>query len=232
VTKVFDIELDAEQLIAQAEHLERGGLLVPAGEHTPAVMSRVKVRLQTPAGRAEIDAEVVAVIPGSGVGLTVDPDQAKHRIEPLIARAKRGDMEPTAATTIALQAKRMTTEQKREAAQFGDRAQRMAMMKDTNKAIHIYVLKNKKITLDEVRVMATYRNANPEALSQIARHRDWMRDGRIVMALVCNPKTPPAIAVRSLERLSPGDLNRVAKSGEVPRRVVMSAKERLRKSRG
>jgi hypothetical protein len=91
------------------------------------------------------------------------------------------------------------------------------------------VLRNRHLTSDEVRMMAGYKNINPNALQKIAENRDWMRDQRIVVALVTNPKTPPQIAVRLVDRLPSAEIRRLARSTDVPRAIQNAARQKLHK---
>jgi pentose-5-phosphate-3-epimerase len=109
----------------------------------------------------------------------------------------------------------------------GDRIARMLLMKDSNKAIHLFVLRNRQLTSDEVRIMASYRNINPDALQRIAQNQEWMRDQRIVAALVANPKTPPQVAMRLVERLPVAEIRRLARSADAPKAVQRAARQKL-----
>ena len=229
--KTFDVELDDDQLLQQEQHLDQGGLFVPAGSQTPEALTEVKVRLKTPRGETEIDAQVVQVIPGGGVGLVVDPNHAEEKIRPLLAKAKRGEPVSSNAVNVGLQLHRLSTEEKIEKAKHGDRNDRLAMMKDTNKVMHLYILQNESITPEELRHMAALRSLNPAALQKISQNKVWMRDKLLVNALVCNPKTPPDVARRSLEKLGFMELRKLTKMSDVPPGIVIAARRRMMKMR-
>jgi len=107
-----------------------------------------------------------------------------------------------------------------------DRAARLLLLKDTNKTIQVFVLQNKRITLDEVRYIAGYRQAHPDVLVTIAGNRDWTASPAVVSALVRNPKTPSPTAVKLLDKLPIADVRRLAKSNDVPRPVQMAARKK------
>jgi hypothetical protein len=121
----------------------------------------------------------------------------------------------------------MGTNERMNLAKHGDRSARILLMKDTNKAIHTFVIQNPRITLDEVRYIAGYRQTNPEVLKMISENRDWMQNPRVVAALVGNPKTPTAIAVKLLDRLPMNDVRRIAKSDAYPKAVTMAARKKV-----
>ena len=224
----FKVELDNEKLVEQEQHLEHGGMLVPVPEAPPEPMTEVLLEVLTPAGNAELPARVVSVLPGVGVGLTFDDaEMARRRLRPVIERARRGGGPGDGNLQVRIQ--RMTTVEKQELAMTGDRMARMLLWKDPNKAIHPFVLRNRHLTSDEVRMMASYRNINPNALQKISENREWMRDQRIVSALVTNPKTPPQVAVRLVDRLSSAELRRLSRSSDAPRAVQRAARQKLHK---
>jgi hypothetical protein len=221
------VRVDDEGLLAQEQHLEHGGMLVPIDGDSPAPMSDVVVVLEAPAGRAELPARVVSVLPDVGIGLAFDDlDGVRRQLGPLLDRARRGDT-PDPGVNLQLRIQRMSTLEKQDLAMTGDRIARMLLMKDTNKAIHLFVLRNRQLTSDEVRIMASYRNINPDALQRIAQNREWMRDQRIVTAVVGNPKTPAQVAVRLVERLPMAEIRRLARSADTPKAVQRAARQKL-----
>lgn len=219
------MRLDREQLLGQEAHLEHGGMLVPAEAEEPEPMTDVSVRIDSEGASVELKARVVHVGDGQ-VGLAlIDAPAARARLDPLFARARGEEDAPTG--NLRLKISRMSSLEKQELALSGNRLERLALLKDSNKALHSLVLKNRKITAEEVRMLAAFRNANPQALQKIAANREWARDGRIVSALVGNPKTPPQVAVRLLDRLPAAELRRLAKATDVPPAISRAARRKL-----
>lgn len=216
--------LDDAQLLKQESHLEHGGMLLPIIDQPPSPMSDVHVLIETAHGRAEVQARVVHVGEGE-VGLALlDAPTARTRLDPLFARARGETPRPQ---NLRLRITRMSALEKQELALTGERAERMALLKDSNKSVHTLLLKNRKITSDEIRLLAGFRNANPDALAKIAMNREWIRDSRIVTALVSNPKTPPQVAIRLLDRLTTTELRRLARASDVPPTVSRAARRKL-----
>ncbi|MGH1346299.1 MAG: hypothetical protein ACRBN8_32330 [Nannocystales bacterium] len=222
------VRLDREELLGQEAHLEHGGMLVPAPAESPAPMTDVLLRIDSEGASAEVEARVVHV--GDGLlGLAlIDAQNTRTRLDPLFARAK-GDAPADESKTgnLRLRITRMSSLEKQDLALTGNRLERLALLKDSNKALHALVLKNRKISSDEVRMLAGFRNANPQALQKIAGNSEWVRDGRIVSALVGNPKTPPQIAVRLLDRLPSAELRRLARATDVPPAISKAARRKL-----
>ena len=121
----------------------------------------------------------------------------------------------------------MTSAQKMQLAMHGDRTARLLLLKDVNKSIQTFIIQNGRITLDEVRYIAGFRQANPDVLNTIAANRDWANNPNIVSALVRNPKTPGLTAAKLVEKLAIAEVRRLAKANDVPRAVTAAARKRL-----
>lgn len=206
---------------------------------------------------AELPARVVHIAEGAGVALAfADAPAARQAIEALLAGPARGEggpvrvqwgrvegtatapsepafdgelepaLEPESATLYD-QIRTMNHPEKVRLAMHGDRAARLILMKDPNKTLHTFLLQNPRITLDEVRFLAGYRQANPEALKMIGDSRDWSQHAAVASALVSNPKTPTQTSLKLLDRLPQSELRRLAKSEHTPRAVQLAARKRV-----
>jgi hypothetical protein len=125
------------------------------------------------------------------------------------------------------QIREMTAPEKMQLALHGDRTARFLLLKDLNKNVQTFLLQNARITVEEVRTIAGYRQAIPDVLVAIAAHREWSQNQGVLAALVRNPKTPPITAVGLLDRIAPAELRRLAKSSEVPRPVQAAARKKV-----
>lgn len=221
--KKISVRLTDADLSAQRDHLVHGGLLLPIADPPPP-MSDVVVSIESSGGKAEVEGRVVHHMPDGGVGISFDDvESAKDRLEPVL----RPGAARTGGGSIQQQVARMSTDEKKELALTGDRLGRMAMMRDTNKLMHVYVLRNPGLSSDEVRIMAGMRNINPDALQKIAQSPEWVRDQRIVMAVVSNPKTPTQVATRLLDKLPPAALRRLVKTTQTPPAIVRAARRNM-----
>ena len=137
--------------------------------------------------------------------------------------------EPTQADEKLLydQIKAMSSPEKMQLALHGDRTARFLLLKDVSKGVQTFLLQNPRITLDEIRYIAGYRQANPDVLVSIAGHRDWGQNQGVLAALVRNPKTPTMTAVKLLDKVAATELRRLAKSTEVPRAVQAAARKKV-----
>ena len=131
-----------------------------------------------------------------------------------------------AAAKLRADLETMPSHQKIQLALHGDRTARLLLLRETNKSFQTFVLQNKRITLDEVRYIAGYRQASADVLNAIAQNRDWSQNAGIASALVRNPKTPSTTAVKLLDKLPLGEVRRLAKSNDAPRAVQIAARKR------
>ena len=126
---------------------------------------------------------------------------------------------------------RMGMDDKINLALSGNREERMALATDSNKAVHHYLLKNAKITLDEIAFMARLPSLNPDVLDKIAENPSFVQNPTVVKALVYNPKTPVRTAIRLLDRLPRPEVLNLSKRMTMNRRLVMAAKKKIERSK-
>lgn len=101
----------------------------------------------------------------------------------------------------------------------GSREIRSILLRDPNKEVMLTVLENPKITESEIEILAKQRTSPDEVLRTIAKNREWLRSYSIVHALVTNPKTPTAIAVKHLRTLKHKDLKLIEKNRNIPEAI-------------
>jgi hypothetical protein len=135
--------------------------------------------------------------------------------------------EDTARMPIRRRLQRMGMDEKINLALTGNRQERMALATDSNKAVHHYLLKNTKITLDEIATMARLPSLNPDVLEKIAENPQYTQNPSVAKALVYNPKTPVRTAVRILDRLPRNEVGLLAKRTNLNPRLVKAAKKKI-----
>ena len=122
---------------------------------------------------------------------------------------------------------RMGMEDKINLALSGNREERMALAQDSNRGIHHYLLKNAKITIDEVAFMSRLPSLNPDVLDKIAENPGYTQNPAVTKALVFNPRTPIRTALRLLDRLPKSELQVIARRTGMNKRLVTAAKTKL-----
>jgi len=224
-----------EFLAAFETEIRKGGLLVRgAALGNPQAMSECQVSVKV-AGRAEVvvPARVAAVVPGVGVAVMFEgapaalealaqrlragepdaPSEAGAEAAPAAAESEPGEERAAAPGTVADRIKALSASQKMALALSGSREERFALLRDQNKILHVYVLRNPRIGVDEVAWAAKQPSTSPDALKVIAENREWNGNATVLIALVRNPKTPLPIALRMLDKLPMSEVRALAKGG-------------------
>lgn len=127
--------------------------------------------------------------------------------------------------TLFQRLKTMSMGEKTKLALTGGKEARVLLLRENNKMLTQMVLKNPRITLEEVVELAKSRSAAGETLSMISQSREWMKSYPLRLAMTTNPKTPLPIALRLVRGLLDPDVRRLAKSRDVPQIVSTEAKK-------
>ncbi len=117
--------------------------------------------------------------------------------------------------------------QKAILAMRGGREERMILIRDTNKIVSMSVLKNGRITDEDVESISKLRAVSSDVLRQIGQTRDWVKNYTVVHALVHNPRTPPGTSTNFIPRLQNQDLKRLISNHDVPELIRRMAKRTL-----
>ena len=124
---------------------------------------------------------------------------------------------------------KMTVMQKIKLARLGGQEARGILIRDRNKVVAASAISSPKITDSEVVGFAQSRGVSDEVLRIISTNREWTRNYQVKLALVGNPKTPQASAVKFLNYLQDKDLRSLMKSKDVPTVISTQARRILQK---
>ncbi len=127
---------------------------------------------------------------------------------------------------------KMSVVEKVRLAILGNQEARNLLIHDPNKVIGLAVLRNPKITETEIIFYAQLRNIPEDVLWEISKHRSWIKNYHVKLALVSNPKTPLALAIKLLDHLHDRDLQNLSRSKNVSFVLSRSALRLLFKRRG
>lgn len=126
----------------------------------------------------------------------------------------------------------MTMGQKLKLALCGNKAARELLVKDPNKIISVAVLKNPRVTEEEVQKVTASKGTSDDLLRQISRNKEWMKSHTIRVGMLSNPKTPLAISLKLLDTVFEKDLQTIAKSKNVSSALSSAARRRLEAKAG
>lgn len=123
--------------------------------------------------------------------------------------------------------KTLSAGQKIKLALTGNKAAREFLIKDSNKLVALSVLKNPRITEDEVTKVSNSKSSNEDLIRQIARNKEWVKNYGIKLSMATNPKTPLTISVKLLDSLYARDLEKLSKSKNIPSVLASTARRKL-----
>lgn len=109
----------------------------------------------------------------------------------------------------------------------GDKNQRTAILRESNRMLHGYVIRNAQVQLDEVVAIARMTTTSADVLTFIASRREWAERSEVAAALVRNPRTPVPLAIRLLDHVSPGELRQLAKQQSLREAIQRVARKKV-----
>lgn len=117
----------------------------------------------------------------------------------------------------------MNTKDRMKLAMKGDREARSILIRDSNKVVCSSVVKNPRVTEQEVENIASMRTVADEVLRLIALNRSWARSYPIIHNLARNPRTPIPTAMNILPRIRTKDLANLTQNRNVSEGVRRQA---------
>lgn len=128
--------------------------------------------------------------------------------------APQGELDETTGLTEG-QIRSLPVPVRIKLARRASRTLRGILVRDLNQSVARAALNGSQLTEDELEQIASSRAVIEDVLLEIARRREWVTKYRVVLALVRNPKTPVAIAVRLVSRLGVRDLKTLGRDRNV-----------------
>ncbi len=107
----------------------------------------------------------------------------------------------------------------------GAKSERAILIRDSNRIISLTVLKNPKISEQEIESFSSMKHLDDEVLREIGRTREWTKHYSICFNLVRNPKTPPAISTTLIHRMTNADLKQLQTDKNVPELIRTMARK-------
>jgi hypothetical protein len=123
----------------------------------------------------------------------------------------------------------MTIAQKIRMAMLGSGAERLLLMRDSNKLVAAAAIQSPKIQDAEVIRISASRAVSEEVLRIIARNKEWVQNYQVKVNLVENPRTPFPMVTRLMPYMRENDLKHIAKSKNVTGPVSTAAKQQLQR---
>ncbi len=117
--------------------------------------------------------------------------------------------------------------EKRQLARQGGKTARQLLVKDPNKTLHMFVMMNPKITLEEVEEYSKLPGLSAEAIRHMVKNRTWMSAKSVLFNLVRNPATPTDIAVALVPKLGSSEWRAITNSANIRSAIAAAARKLL-----
>ena len=183
--------------------------------------------------RSDVPAELRDFFVGRGV--TPSDTPAPDFEEPLIDTDESGlDFGQEAgesAQTFTQRLAQMGVPEKVKCAMKGTREMRAVLIRDPNRMVASAVLSCPKVNEAEVEAFAKMGNVSEDILQTIGNTRAWTKSYAVTLSLVKNSKTPVAMSMTLMQRLTESDVKKLATDRNVPEALRLSAKKRLNSSK-
>jgi hypothetical protein len=120
----------------------------------------------------------------------------------------------------------MTVPEKMKCAMKGTREMRAILIRDPNRLVASAVLSCPKVNPAEVEAFAKMGNVSEDILRTIANTRAWTKAYGVVLSLVKNSKTPVALSMNLMQRLTESDVKKISTDRNVPEALRLAARKR------
>lgn len=157
--------------------------------------------------------------------LTETPEETAANIQRILEheRIEGGAEVPAERVSLIRRVMFMNTKDRMKLALKGDREARSILIRDSNKVVCSAVIKNPRITEQEVENIASMRTVADEVLRLIAMNRAWARQYPIIHNLARNPRTPIPTVMTILLRIRTKDLETLSQNRNVSETVRRQA---------
>ena len=204
----FTAEFESEEELREEfrTNLMFGALAIPTAEAI-AVDTALLVTLRGPGGgEAFVKASVVGAWDGKvALALEGDPEQILTRLTP--KEEKPPQQNPWDRLRGLSQTEKILQAVK------ADRSERAILAQDNDPRVLLSLLRNPRLTVDEVVRVAKSSFLNYQLADVITQTTQWMGSLDVRIALIRNPKTPPSFSMRILPTLPEAEIRAIARAG-------------------
>jgi hypothetical protein len=182
----------------------------------------------TPPDAADAQAAAAPwVDPAEDVGGSATPEATNDLEPPSVeagdAMAGPGDAPERrgAAQRLAL----LTVSDRMKVAMQGSREERQVLIRDPNRLVSAAVLSSPKLTESEIEAIARMTNVSADVLRTVGTNRVWLKNYAVLSALTRNAKTPIAVSLNLVNRLTERDIRFLSSDRNVPEPVRLAARK-------
>ena len=153
----------------------------------------------------------------------MDEEELQEAIEAARELPASGELEPERTKLTEGQIRMLPVPARLKLTRGAPRTLRAILMRDSNAQVAVSVVVNNSLSDQEVEQAAASRSVAEEVLTLIARKRDWVGKYNVMKALVSNPRTPTATALRLVPRLAVRDLRELGRDRNIPDAIRSTA---------
>ena len=244
-----DIRLLAAQgALAPRAHEQLGLLMLLVSDQDPEIAGAAERTLQAIPreslalflGRTDASTEMRTFFAARGIEAVASPAPAAHEPEaPLVDAGPEPEAAPEAEAagseedegTVTQRIARLGVAQRITLAMKGSREERAVLIRDANKIVAAAVLSSPKLTETEIESIAKMASVSEDVLRIISNTRSWMKRYGVMAALARNPKTPIAVSMNLLPRLTEKDVRAISADRNVPEVLRITARQKIVLSR-
>jgi len=225
--QAFTVAFESEEELLE-EHrtaLAMGGIRLPTAEKV-ALFSAVALTLRGPFGvEMMVKGTVVAPLP-DGVALSVE-GSGDALLEALLARSSPEPDGGEKDQSLWDRIRGLSRMEKILLVAKAERNERAIFLQDNDPQVLYSLLKNPRLTVDEVVRVAKSAYLTYQIAELILKTNLWSASLDVRVALVHNPKTPPAFALRILPTLPEAEVKTIARGAATSMALKQAALKRL-----
>jgi hypothetical protein len=179
--------------------------------------------------RADVPTELREFFVKRGItpSSTPAPDSDDPLIDTSLLEEELGGATEEEQLTFQQRLATMTVPEKVKCATKGTREMRAILIRDPNRMVSSAVLSCPKVNDAEIEAYCKMGNVSEDILRTIAKSRAWTKNYSVCLALVKNAKTPVAITMNLMQRLTDGDVKKLASDRNVPEALRLAARKRV-----
>jgi len=159
-------------------------------------------------------------------------EEDKSKLPPQLILDPPKEINPRERDDLTQSITEMTLPQKICLALLGNQEARNLLIHDSNKVIPLAVMRNPRLSEDEVIMYAQLRSLPEDVFWAVSKHKTWVKNYLVKLALVSNPKSPLSLAIKLLDHLHDRDLQNLSRSKNVSYVLARSAARLLFKRKG
>jgi hypothetical protein len=132
---------------------------------------------------------------------------------------------------LSTQLGNMTISQKIRRATLGNSAERMLLVRDRNRLVATAAATSPLLNENDAVLISASRSVIEDVLRVIAQNKDFTRNYKVKMNLICNPKTPFTFASRLIPHLRDSDLKLLSKSKNVATVIQTAVRQQMQRKK-